>query len=289
VVSTFDSLLDPYALRVLGPTSVAGQWLLAPPAAVAVDSFEVWALQPFVTKVKRVPRMGNALRVAELAPGMWLRTFSNGASVWDEGNDSTVFSQHLAGEPQVIFRSPAGDRTMFSVFGSDLGTPVFGPGGQPVFYLQELRALNGVTFTSDSTRMIAVGRGQELHSLLFETTLGEGTLIDSVLLQLPREPKAVALDLDDRVYVLSVDSTSRPFVDVFQRPGYARLGRMRAPPGPRGCRFACQDGVHALDQFARRLTVIEGGPSGSGTSAVNGIWSFQLPPLPPEAARKVTR
>jgi hypothetical protein len=284
-VASFDTLLDYFILRSPGPTTVPGLWVVAPPAAVALDSLEIWQFYPYPAKVQRIPRMGIERQVAQLGSTVWLLTAHHGVRTIDGATDSVLYSS-LNGyeEAQVLFRSPGGDRTTFTFHGGSQGMPFFGADGFPVFHLQGMRGPSGVAFTPDSARVIVVGYAQDYSGLLMEAVLGDGSRVDSI--PLSYDPRAVALGQDGRVYVLGMAGSGRPFLEVYDRPGYHRLGRMQALAGTRACAFLCQDAIVAFDHLAGRVYVVDAADPAYAGAAANGIWGFRmLPATTPTTAR----
>jgi hypothetical protein len=279
VVTTFDDMLESPVLRVPGPTPVSGQWIVAPPSAVAVDSFEIWQLAPFPSKIRRIPRKSAGRQLALLSSTTRLVTNHHNSWTVNDSTGAIITPSESYEEPQVIFRSPRGDRFTISFHGSYLGTPVFRPDGQVAYHIQGMRGVHGVAFSPDSARMVLVGYGQDYSNLLMEVALSDGARIDSITLGVA--PRAVAFHPDGRLYVLSAGKEGRPAIDVYARPGFAPLGRMQAPASARACAYFCMDGVIGFDHFTGQLLVVDAADPSYVGGTGNGIWAFDA--LPPGA------
>lgn len=277
VVTTYDTLLPLTSLRSPGPAVGAGEFILSPPAALAVDSLEVWTLGQGVGKVRRIPRFGAGRQLAQLSTHRWLRTNAHGVEVFDDSANAVVFNGlSTYEEPHVIYRAPNGKRTAFTFGGGNtVGTPVFGTGNDPVYHISGLRGVNGIAFPYDTGRMVLVGHDQGHDGVLIEVVLQGGARIDSI--PLDYEPQGVTVDLAGRVYVLGADSAAHPFLDVFARPGYTKIGHLQAPASTTPCGYWCDRAVLAFHMLDQRVWVVEGMvPNGVGRTG-NGIWSFRMP------------
>ena len=115
--------------------------------------------------------------------------------------------------------------------------------------------------------------------------LADGARIDSI--PLGYTPRGVAVDGFGRVYALGLGASERPFVEVFERPGYRRIGRMQAPAGVRACAFQCSDGVIGFDLLLWRVYVVDAADPSFVGSTGNGIWTFRMPIGAPPATAKV--
>ena len=151
---------------VLGPSNVVyGLSPSTPAGAFAVrDSTDSVRLATLLASppavVGTVPFVGTGFvrQVAQLSPGIWLFTGSHTSSVRAEADSCCLprFSTPTE-SPWALFLSPRGDRTTMAVNVAQGQVPVFDNATGDTAFTLPLQGTEGIAFSSDGTRLFAVG------------------------------------------------------------------------------------------------------------------------------------